>query len=1370
MLRHKSFAHIHPPRLEKKRGSMTPPAPDPPDPPDPSTGVGGTCTAAKARGPNARLCSAPSARTQAPMKIVSDVDDTLYGSGGHFPAGCDERFPRHQVYPGVLALFREITAHRAAQQREKPKGDVSFHPPQIRARSNLVFLSARPRAYKDYLENKSYKLFRRLRKSGKLHCMPTLLGAGKLKSSGLAAIFGVVLRYPRPTLIGASLKVFLCSCCLGLLPMIFPFTFLTFAFAAFAVLVIWSFFAISSLRKEGRVNVPPLNSDFWRPVGEDRIKSFMEYRQLYSECSMLFFGDNGQGDLMCAEQLTRMNVGGEGTGGGGMVSAAFIHQVADPAEQLSELEKFEDHALAKEEYASRGIYLYRTYVGAAIHVYNLGFISQEGLFRVCTEAVQDMVRLRIRYLGCAEARPWREVVNEMNEDVDRANELLRDSGLQVAKAPISVEVNLARGPQVSVVLLSGRGAWCRADPARTVNELQKEAQQRLGVSIAYLITAVGAKLSETTMTMEEAGIGHDDYVQAVVASEAPNCPDPDLSRRSEHSLEDLESLVNLLLDAQIGLIRLEYLMELRARGDQLPRRQDAEHEMTSSKRTAIVSREELMELELDEMGHITTLISNPGHYFPPSRVRVSLHSISHPWETLEHPDPWGYQLQWLIEECRPALAEGLVWVFVDYTSLYQRGDRTEEQIQAVSHALWNAHVLYAHNAITVHRLESLTPETEKADGFIPVFSEEAGKVSEMAIKDLTMKDTPCSDRGWWRGEKHWSSPRTPGSSSHSIPLLPRLFNMLIDELVFTQDDDKRIVQEVHRKFFLERVSKCRSLTLEKLHEEAVDFQCEALRFYEQLDKIVLSQMSLKHDAVLAIAQTNAKSIHLKRCGLADYEVEILSHALKDEDHPVEELHLSHNPFGEKGMQALRELSILKPGLTIDVLQLPDIELEFGVPEVFQKILMVTPSSVFLEHKPTIEIIDFGTLKLPEGMMPASHLLQLSPEGVNFQKPVRFLVPTHIGANAAWRSNSDGSWEQVPAQFRHGYMEVYLSHFCQLYSSRPERTDFVMKAVAFLNPSASSEAPEGRLAFLEADCPTCEQDLNQRMDGVVRCVVEEAVDLFSPQREIHILQDGEVIQSFHLNFESGVQISEGFEVPLDIHWTHQLYVEMEVVDPETGRSRRRMYTFDFPDRSMSMPDPPPQPLPVPPPPPLIQNPVPPPLQGSPPDPPPNPPAEPPPVAPEVPRPPPPPIHRRHLMLSGRFNTTERVEYIRLVQVALESYGIETFMVDVVASQQFSSATREGLVKMRMMAAFCEWDYGSQTDVGYETFQELEYAWENRIPIIPVKLCQDWPPRPPDEAGRIQNMYVFRKSLIYIDAVAMSIQKVAEEIAQAWRQAA
>ncbi|CAL1130190.1 unnamed protein product [Cladocopium goreaui] len=254
---------------------------------------------------------------KAPIKIVSDVDDTLYGSGGHFPAGCDHRFPGHQVYPGVLALFREITNHRSNKQREKPpkdeeqtgeqagfssvftrflgyrvhdsanpvwirvgrrweeisvtetetvaqlqervraraledqllgEGDVSFHPPQIRVWSNLVFLSARPHAYKDYLESKSYKLFRRLRKSGKLHCMPTLL-AGKLKSSGLAFIFGVVLLYPRNIAGGLFTNVFLCWFCLGVLPMIFPAVLL-----AFAALVAWSFYATSSLRKESRVN------------------------------------------------------------------------------------------------------------------------------------------------------------------------------------------------------------------------------------------------------------------------------------------------------------------------------------------------------------------------------------------------------------------------------------------------------------------------------------------------------------------------------------------------------------------------------------------------------------------------------------------------------------------------------------------------------------------------------------------------------------------------------------------------------------------------------------------------------------------------------------------------------------------------------------------------------------------------------------------------------------------------------------------------------------------------------------------------------------------------------------------------------------
>ena len=137
-----------------------------------------------------------------------------------------------------------------------------------------------------------------------------------------------------------------------------------------------------------------------------------------------------------------------------------------------------------------------------------------------------------------------------------------------------------------------------------------------------------------------------------------------------------------------------------------------------------------------------------------------------------------------------------------------------------------------------------------------------------------------------------------------------------------------------------------------------------------------------------------------------------------------------------------------------------------------------------------------------------------------------------------------------------------------------------------------------------------------------------------------------------------------------------------------------------------------------------------------------------------------------MLSGRFNTPERFEHIRRVQEALENRGVETFLVKVGGGQRFNFPTMEGLVNMRKMAAFCEWDYGAFTGATYETGHELSYAWEEQIPIIPVKYCQTWPPVPPDREGQIQNAYIFRRSLVYIDAVAKSIDEIADAITEAW----
>ena len=108
------------------------------------------------------------------VKILSDVDDTLYSSGGKFPAGCDKEYPKHQLYPGCLSFFRSL-------DKQGQVDDTAC---------NLVFLSARPHAYKDVAEEHSYRLFKKLVAEEKMHSIPTLL-PGQIKQG-----FQAMTQYP----------------------------------------------------------------------------------------------------------------------------------------------------------------------------------------------------------------------------------------------------------------------------------------------------------------------------------------------------------------------------------------------------------------------------------------------------------------------------------------------------------------------------------------------------------------------------------------------------------------------------------------------------------------------------------------------------------------------------------------------------------------------------------------------------------------------------------------------------------------------------------------------------------------------------------------------------------------------------------------------------------------------------------------------------------------------------------------------------------------------------------------------------------------------------------------------------------------------
>jgi len=95
------------------------------------------------------------------------------------------------------------------------------------------------------------------------------------------------------------------------------------------------------------------------------------------------------------------------------------------------------------------------------------------------------------------------------------------------------------------------------------------------------------------------------------------------------------------------------LYDLRDSKDTLPRRQEADSARCANGETALVTHDELKEWAQD-----------------PTRAIIC--SISHAWETREHPDPCGYQLEQVVNAVSlyEAAYEAEIWIFYDYTSLY----------------------------------------------------------------------------------------------------------------------------------------------------------------------------------------------------------------------------------------------------------------------------------------------------------------------------------------------------------------------------------------------------------------------------------------------------------------------------------------------------------------------------------------------------------------------------------------------------------------------------------------------------------------------------------------------------------------------------
>ena len=148
-----------------------------------------------------------------------------------------------------------------------------------------------------------------------------------------------------------------------------------------------------------------------------------------------------------------------------------------------------------------------------------------------------------------------------------------------------------------------------------------------------------------------------------------------------------------------------------------------------------------------------------------------------------------------------------------------------------------------------------------------------------------------------------------------------------------------------------------------------------------------------------------------------------------------------------------------------------------------------------------------------------------------------------------------------------------------------------------------------------------------------------------------------------------------------------------------------------------------------------------------------------------------------MFSARFNG-EMEKKFREVHQLLLRHNFENRMVDASGADDYGSLTVQCLgelfEKNGVMIAVCTPDYGEKTSSPYSSNRELLFAFDEELRVLPLKVCETYPPKPPggpehafDKKGEARTMcrMVFKRSLVYLDCQNKSVQEITAMIANA-----
>ena len=331
-----------------------------------------------------------------------------------------------------------------------------------------------------------------------------------------------------------------------------------------------------------------------------------------------------------------------------------------------------------------------------------------------------------------------------------------------------------------------------------------------------------------------------------------------MAEDKEYNLENHRHLLDFLIDANIRLVRGEYLHHLAREKRVWPRRQEAERETFKEKdgsvKTALVTLQEYKEW----------FIHDPSNYMFEKNRKYIL-SVSHCWEAKQHPDPFGFQAREL--EAQPLVGH---WVFIDFICLPQYYRTPEEQV-FFSKAMANMHVLYAHTFVDrIIQFEKLADEKAKASPphFIEIFYEEegaepgSGKFGPQPFSKLELNDTPYHERGWCEAEKQWMCTKT--AIDGYAPMTPARFREGIERghqnlpdglvLKFTHRSDEEIVVKLQEKIFVQQAHARKMLLAFQLPESKLLLLAETLPYFVNLEMVGFFDLNITETSAVALIE------------------------------------------------------------------------------------------------------------------------------------------------------------------------------------------------------------------------------------------------------------------------------------------------------------------------------------------------------------------------------------------------------------------------------------------------------------------------------------------------------------------------------------